>query len=100
MIYTKTTTLGDVIMKKRRSPREIYTKNIVYKIPCKEPCPISFIGQTGKTLKTRAKQHAEMCKRKVTANKLRQGKKDNGLAYHHLKTGHEFDLKKRQNPVS
>lgn len=33
-----------------------------------------------------------MCRRKVTANKLRQDKKDNGLAYHHLKTGHEFDL--------
>jgi len=79
-------------MKKRRTPEAIHTKNVVYKIPCTKPCPISYIGQTGKTLRTRVKQHAEMCRRKVTANKLKQDKKDNGLAYHHLKTGHEFDL--------
>jgi hypothetical protein len=93
VVYTKTTTLGDLIMKKKRTPEKIYQKNVVYKIPCKEPCPVSYIGQTGKSLKTRIKQHTEMCRRKSTAkNLLKPGKRDNGLAYHHLKTGHEFDF--------
>ena len=93
IIYSKTATLGEFLTKKRRKPEPIYQKNVVYKIPCKNPCPISYIGQTGKSLKTRVKQHGEMCRRKITVSKLLQsGKKDNGLAYHHLKTGHEFDL--------
>lgn len=96
IIYTKTKTLGDIITKKRRSPEEIFTKNVVYKIPCSEPCQISYIGQTGKTLKTRIKQHGEMCRRKTSANKLKLDKKDNGLAYHHLKTGHDFNFSNPQ----
>ena len=34
-----------------------------------------------------------MCRKKTTVkNLLKSEKKDNGLAYHHLKTGHEFDF--------
>ena len=99
IVYTKTTTLGDILKKKKRTPDEIYKSNVVYKIPCKEPCPVSYIGQTGKTLKTRTKQHAEMCRRKTTVkNLLKSEKKDNGLAYHHLKTDHEFDFENAKVP--
>ena len=92
IIYTKTTTLGDMITKKRRKPEAGFTKNVIYNIPCKEPCQVSYIGQTGKTLITRIKQHSEMCRKKTTTNKLKSERKDNGLAYHHLKTGHDFDF--------
>lgn len=92
IIYTKTTTLCDMITKKSRKPEASFTKNVVYNIPCKEPCQVSYIGQTGKTLITRIKQHSEMCRKKTTSNKLKSERKDNGLAYHHLKTGHDFDF--------
>ena len=66
------------------------TKNVVYNIPyaCKEPSQVSCIRKTGKTLITRIKQHSEIYRMKTTANKLKAERKDNGLAYHHLKTGH------------
>ena len=33
-----------------------------------------------------------MCRRKVKLSKLNSSKKDNGLAFHHMQSGHEFDF--------
>lgn len=93
VIFKKTKTLGDLLKKKGKQKEAKYKQNVVYSIPCKE-CTIKYIGQTKKSVQTRMAQHQAMCKKKLQLNlsKLKTAKKDNGLAYHHIKTGHEFDF--------
>jgi hypothetical protein len=94
-IYQKTRTLGDLLLKKCRGVDKQYKKNTVYKIPCKS-CDISYIGQSKNSIKTRTGQHKQMCKPTWKKRILKSSKKDNGLAYHHHKTGHEFDFENVQ----
>lgn len=95
IIYKKTVTLGDQLKQKSKQKESRYKHNVVYSIPCKD-CPIKYIGQTKKTVNMRMTQHDAMCKKKLRLNltKLKSDKKDNGLAYHHIKTGHEFQFDK------
>ena len=91
VIFKKTRTLGDLLKKKTKGKEEKYKQNVVYAVPCSE-CATHYIGQTKKTIATRVAQHQIMCKKKLKLNlrKLQTDKKDNGLAYHHIITGHEF----------
>ena len=54
----------------------------VYKIPCKD-CPKFYIGETGRDLSVRFKEH-----KKAVAD-LRE---DNGIASHVIDTGHTIDF--------
>jgi hypothetical protein len=90
-IYKKTRTLGDLLMKKCRGIDKQFKKNTVYKVPCSS-CPVSYIGQSKNSLKTRMGQHKQMCKPGWKKKIMTSNKKDNGLAYHHHKTGHDFDF--------
>ena len=56
VIYKRTKTLGDLILKKGRDIEKQYKKNTVYKIPCAE-CPKVYAGQSSTTLKKRCQQH-------------------------------------------
>ena len=94
-VYQKTRTLGDLLLRKCRGIEKQYMKNTVYKIPCKA-CDISYIGQSKNSIKTRTGQHKQMCKPAWKKRILKSSKKDNGLAYHHHKTGHEFDFENVQ----
>ena len=63
IVYKKTQTLGDIILKKGRRVEKEYRKNTVYKIPCAE-CPKAYVGQSTGTLKKRNQEHANLCKMK------------------------------------
>ena len=90
-IYRKTMTLGDLILKKGRQMEKQFKKHCVYKIPCKQ-CDQAYIGQSKNTINKRNSQHMAMCRRKIKLKALKNAKKDNGLAFHHQKTGHDFDF--------
>ena len=90
-IFKKTTTLGNLIRRKGRQKEKQFTASTVYKVPCKE-CDKAYIGQSKNTIAKRVGQHKALCRRKVKLSKLKNSKKDNGIAFHHIKTGHEFDF--------
>ena len=90
-VYRKTTTLGDLILRKGRQIEKQYKKHAVYKVPCKQ-CDKAYIGQTKNSTAKRNSQHKAVCRRKLKLKALKSAKKDNGLAFHHQKTGHEFDF--------
>ena len=80
IVYKKTQTLGDIILKKGRRVEKEYKKNTVYKIPCVE-CPEAYMGQSTGTLKKRNQEHANLCKKKHKKKLLQSTKKNNGVAY-------------------
>jgi len=45
VIYKKTQTLGDIILKKGRQIEKGFRRNVVYSIPCAQ-CPKKYVGQT------------------------------------------------------
>ena len=94
-VFKKTMTLGNLIKRKGKQIEKRYTKNAVYKVPCGE-CEKAYLGQTKNTLDTRNGQHRAMCRRKLKLSKLKSSKKDNGLAFHHIQSGHEFDFANTQ----
>ena len=63
VIFKKTQTLGDILLKKGRSIEKQHRKNIIYSIPCKD-CPKKYVGQTTGTLRKRCKEHENWCKKK------------------------------------
>ena len=63
----------------------------MYKVPCKD-CEKAYIGQSKNSIAKRGGQHKAMCRRKLKLAKLKNSKKDNGIAFHHIKTGHDFDF--------
>ena len=92
-IFKKTTTLGNLIKKRGRQKEKQFTANTVYKVPCKE-CNKFYIGQSKNSIAKRVSQHKAVCRRNVKLSKLKSSKKDNGIAFHHIKTGHDFDFDK------
>ena len=90
-IFKKTTTLGNLIRRKGGQKEKQFTVSTVNKVPCKE-CDKAYIGQSKNTIAKRVGQHKALCRRNVKLSKLKNSKKDNGIAFHHIKTGHEFDF--------
>ena len=90
-VHQKTRTLGDILKKKCRQPERMHKKNVVYQIPCTQ-CKISYVGQTKKTVKQRMGEHERKCRQKANLQTLAAEKQENGLAMHHVETGHEFDF--------
>ena len=85
-----------VAHKPSTTPRDVLTKvkdpspinspaGAVYKIPCAE-CPASYVGETGRTLECRIKEH----KRSIANEDTR-----NNIAVHHMSTKHQMNWRKR-----
>ena len=91
VIFKKTQTLGDILLKKGRSIEKQHRKNIIYSIPCKD-CPKKYVGQTTGTLRKRCKEHENWCKKKYKTKILKSTKKNDGIAFHHHQTGHTIDF--------
>ena len=92
VVFKKTQTLGDILLKKGRSVEKQFRRNTIYSIPCKE-CPMKYIGQTTAPLKKRNKEHENWCQKKHKKKLLKSTKKNDGIAYHHHLTGHTIDFK-------
>jgi len=91
VIYKKTQTLGDIILKKGRQIEKGFRRNVVYSIPCAQ-CPKKYVGQTTATLNKRNSQHKNWCLKKHKKEILKSTKKNDGMAYHHHSTGHNIDF--------
>ena len=91
VVYKKTQTLGDILLRKGRSIEKNMRKNVIYSIPCKD-CPKKYIGQTSVTIKKRCNEHANWCKKKHKRKILKSTKKNDGIAFHHHQTGHNIDF--------
>jgi len=73
--------LGNIIRPhKDRLPVE-HHKNVVYKIFCKD-CDASYVGQTGRKLMIRIKEHKNHIRRSTTRSVITD---------HRLNDNHEFD---------
>ncbi|XP_078380796.1 uncharacterized protein LOC144663661 [Oculina patagonica] len=71
----------EFVSPKARPPAELQT-NVVYKIPCAD-CPWSYIGETGRCLKTRKKEHIRNTK---------TFKKGSNIASHAWLNDHSIDF--------
>ena len=91
--FKKTSTLGGLLLRKGRQIQPLFEKNVVHKIPCLQ-CNAAYIGQTKNSINVRNSQHKALCKPALKQRILKSSKKDNGLAFHHHKTGHQFDFEK------
>jgi hypothetical protein len=89
--YKKTTTLGDLLLRKGRGIAQQHQRELVYKIQCLQ-CDVAYVGQTRKSIKTRNAQHKGLCRPALKQKILKSSKKDNGLALHVHQTGHAFDF--------
>ena len=79
--HKPSTTLRDVLTKVK-DPSPINSRaGAVYKIPCAE-CPASYVGETGRTLECRIKEH----KRSIGNEDTR-----NNIAVHHMSTKHQMN---------
>ncbi|CAB4013412.1 Hypothetical predicted protein, partial [Paramuricea clavata] len=67
---------------KHRPPTEEQT-NVIYKIPCKD-CPWNYIGETGRSLKTRKSEHFTFIKTEL----LSRGHLSNRIGQTHLNMSH------------
>jgi len=56
--------------------------NVVYKLSCRD-CDASYVGQTGRTLKTRISEHRNHINRNTTTQSV--------ITEHRLNFSHEFD---------
>ncbi len=66
---------------KHRPPTEEQT-NVIYKIPCKD-CPWNYIGETGRSLKTRKSEHVR---------NVKQNKDGSNIAKHAWDCDHVIDF--------
>ena len=62
----------------------------MYSIPCGE-CPKKYVGQTTVSLNKRNNQHKNWCQKKHKKSILKSTKKNDGMAFHHQKMGHEIN---------
>ena len=70
------------MLTKVKDPSPINSRaGAVYKIPCAE-CPASYVGETGRTLEYRIKEH----KRSIANEDTR-----NNIAVHHMSTKHQMN---------
>ena len=66
-----------------------FTASTVYEMPCKE-CDKAYIGQSKNTIAKRVGQHKALCRRNVKLSKLKNSKKGNGIAFHHINDNAEI----------
>ena len=59
-VFKKTTTLGNILFKRRPKKDLWNSTHIVYSVPCQEP-PDQYIGQTKRKLKVRMRELERSC---------------------------------------
>ena len=69
-------------MKVKADTLEDLKKGVVYELPCAD-CTNIYIGETGRNLRMRLKEHQYVVKRKDN---------NNGIAVHAQQSGHNVDL--------
>ena len=77
-------TLGSLLsnIRPKRDPHD--TKGVIYQIPCLD-CDRSYIGETGRTLKTRLTEHRRNCRNGDVQR--------SGVAQHSIEDDHRIDWK-------
>ena len=87
-VYKKTTTLGNLLFK-RRPKKDLWNQShVVYSVPCEVP-PDKYIGQTKRKLKVRIREHERSCKGDLSGIQPNMTN-DNGIPIHCASTGHKF----------
>ena len=87
-VYKKTTTLGNILFK-RRPKKDIWNcTHVVYSVPCEHP-PDQYIGQTQRKLQVRVREHERSCEGDLSSIEP-DATNDNGIPYHFATTGHNF----------
>ena len=80
-IFQSNNTLRTLLVHVKNRVPDGKKKGEVYQIPCKE-CNLSYIGETGRTLKKRMTDHRAA---------VRRGDTNNGIAVHAWSEGHQVD---------
>ncbi len=79
--HKPTVTLRNILMKVK-DPTDIKTRTgAIYKVTCAE-CPATYVGETGRTLDCRIKEHKRATEKKDLANKI---------AVHQMETKHRIE---------
>jgi hypothetical protein len=95
VLALRRTNLDDLLVH-RRPAREVFDKSeVVYLIPCAD-CNGKYIGQTGRILGKRLKEHELQVKSRTTVAKLRRNKGDCGVAIHCKQFGHHMRFEDTQ----
>jgi hypothetical protein len=88
VVYKKTQTLGNLLLKRRPKKDKWDSSHVVYSVPCEDP-QHQYIGQTKRSLKVRVKEHEKSCEGNLSG--LRPDENyDNGIPFHVSSTGHRF----------
>ena len=90
VVYKKTTTLGNLLSKRRPKVSKFDTSHVCYAVPCMD-CEKRYIGHTKRRLRIRLNEHKKSCEGDLSSISPNPNQ-DNGIPYHHALTGHEFDF--------
>ena len=87
-VYKKTTTLGNLLFKRRPKRDKWNSTHVVYSVPCSEQ-PEQYIGQTKRKMITRIREHEKSCEGDLSGIQP-DINNDNGIPFHYATTGHHF----------
>ena len=87
-VYKKTTTLGNMLFKRRPKKDKWNTTHVVYSVPC-SISPDQYIGQTKRKMSTRIREHEKSCEGDLSGIHPDLNN-DNGIPFHFATTGHQF----------
>ena len=79
-----TVSLGSILIKKK--PPNIEVRGLIYRIPCAQ-CPWSYVGETGRTLLERIKEHKRAVSKLSTSSEI---------ANHSIEADHRIDWEKAE----
>ena len=85
IVFQSRRTLHTILSKVKDNPAEEKVKGVVYKIDCS--CGDTYIGETGRTLKVRLKEHKRAVCTQLSTN---------GIAVHVNQTGHDIEWNSAQ----
>jgi len=80
--YYSMNKLSNIIRPQKDPLPKQHHRNVVYKISCKD-CDASYVGQTGRKIMTRVKEHKNHIRRSTTTHSV--------ITDHRLNDNHEFD---------
>ena len=91
--FRTTNTIRSKLAKLKDARSKEACSNLIYKIACTQ-CPATYIGQTGRQLQTRIKEHAK-CTQKAPKNstEIMSLERDSAIALHAISEGHVIDFK-------
>ena len=87
-VYKKTTTLGNLLFKRRPKRDKWNSTHVVYSVPCSEQ-PEQYIGQTKRKMITRIREHEKSCEGDLSGIQP-DINNDNGIPFHYATRGTIF----------